>query len=107
MESAETLKLTNQFSRAVVHDLSMIGANKLTVETAACGRVDDVPINFAIAINDSVFASEMLVLGMDVEGVGLRICRSEFTAQVFVIHPKPELVGVVRIVSHPIIEVVV
>jgi len=100
-------KLLHQFLRTFVHDLSVVGADDLAVETAACDGVDDVPIDLAVAIDDPVFAGEALVLDVDVEGVGLGVSRAEFAAQVFVIHPKPELVGVVRIVPHPIIEVVV
>lgn len=85
----------------------MVGADELAVETAACGGVDNVPIDLAVAIDDPVFTGEAFILDMDMEGVGLGFCRAEFAAQIFVIHPKPELIGVVRIIPHPIIKVVV
>ena len=97
----------HQFLRTVVHDLGVVGANELAAETAACGGVDGVPIDLAVAIDHPVFTGEALVLDMDMEDVGLKLCRAELATQVFIIHPKPELVGVFGVVPHPVIEVVV
>ena len=85
----------------------MVGADELAVEAVARGGIEDVPIDLAVAIDDPVFTGEAFILDMDMEGVGLGFCRAEFAAQIFVIHPKPELVGVVRIIPHPVIKVVV
>ncbi len=65
----------------------MVGADELAVETAACGGVDNVPIDLAVAIDDPVFTGEAFILDMDMEGVGLGFRRAEFAAQIFVIHP--------------------
>ena len=85
----------------------MVGADELAVEAVARGGIEDVPIDLAVAIDDPVFTGEAFILDMDMKGVGLGFCRAAFATQIFVIHPKPELVGVVRIIPHPVIEVVV
>ena len=85
----------------------MVGADELAVETAARGGIEDVPIDLAVAIDSPVFTGETLILDVDVEGMGLGFSRAELATEIFLIHPKPELVGVVRVVPHPVIEVVV
>ena len=85
----------------------MVGADELAVEAATRGGIEDVPIDLAVAINDPVFTGKAFILDMDMKSVGLGFCRAELATQIFVIHPKPELIGVVRIIPHPVIEVVV
>ena len=65
----------------------MVGADELAVEAAARGEIEDVPIDLAVAIDDPVFASETLILDVDVEGVGLGFRRAELATEIFLIHP--------------------
>ena len=71
----------------VVHDTGMIGTDELAVEDLAALAVDDVTIDFTVAIDDAVLTRKVFVLGMDVEGVGLLLCSAQFTTQVFVVRP--------------------
>lgn len=93
--------------RAIVHDFGVICADKAAFYAVACGAVDSVAINFAIAIHHSVFTREELVLGVNVESVRLMPSGAKFTAEVFAIDEKTQLICVIGIVSHTIIEVVV
>ena len=46
----------------------MVGADELAAEAVAGGAVDDVTIDLAIAIDHTVLAGEVFVLGVDVKG---------------------------------------
>ena len=50
--------LLHQFLRTIVHNLGVVGADELAVKAAACGGVENVPIDLAIAIHNHVFAGE-------------------------------------------------
>ena len=85
----------------------MVGADELSFETLAGYTVDDVAIDLAVTIDHTVLAREMFVLAMNVEGVWLLLCGPQFAAQVFVVRPESELIGVLRVVAEPIVDVVV
>ena len=85
----------------------MVGADELAFETLAGYTVDDVAIDLAVTIDHTVLAREMFVLAMNVEGVWLLLCGPQFAAQVFVVRPESELIGVLRVVAEPIVDVVV
>ena len=97
----------NHRRRTVVHHPGMVGADELAVETLAGGAVDDVAIDLAVAIDHTVLAREVFVLGMDVEGVGLLLRGPQFAAQVFVVRPEAELIGVRGVVAEAVVDVVV
>ena len=65
----------------------MIGTDELAVENLAALAVDDVTIDFTVAIDDAILTRKVFVLGMDVEGVGLLLCSVQFATQVFVVRP--------------------
>ena len=73
--------------RQVVHHPCMVGADELAVKTLTGYAVNDVAIDLAIAIDHLTLARKMLVLGMNVEGVGLLLHSPQFAAQVFVVRP--------------------
>lgn len=92
--------------RAFVHDPSVVGANELALDDVACIAVDGVAIDFSVAIDDTVFAGEVFIDSMDMEGVLKRLFCTEFAAEVFRVGPEPQLVGVVGVVLDPIVEIV-
>ena len=79
----------------------------MALQTLACLPVNDVTIYFTVSIDHAVLTRKVLVLGMDVEGVGLLLFGVQFAAEIFVVHPKPELIGVGGIVSDAVVDVVV
>ena len=85
----------------------MVGADELAFETMAGCAVDDVAIDFAVAIDYTVLTREILVLGMDMEGVGLLLRGPQFAAQVFVVRPYSELIGIPGVVTETVVDVVV
>ena len=85
----------------------MVGADELAVKTLAGCAVDDVAIDLAVAIDHTVLSREKFVLCIDVEGMGLLLSGPQFAAQVFVIRPKSELIGVMGVVAETIVDVVV
>ena len=85
----------------------MVSADELAFETAAGDSVDDVPIDLSVAIDHSTLSGEELVLGMYVEGVGLLLHGSQFAAQVFVVCPESELIGISGVVTEAVVDVVV
>ena len=85
----------------------MVGSDELAFYAATCGAVYHVPIYQTVAIDDVALTREMLVLGVDVESVGLRLCCTEFTAEVFAIYAEPELIGVGGVVPETVVQIVV
>ena len=59
----------------------------MAVKNLAALAVDDVTIDFTVAIDDASFTRKVFVLGMDMEGVGLLLCSVQFATQVFVVRP--------------------
>jgi hypothetical protein len=85
----------------------MVRTYELAFQTAASGTVYDIPEHLTIAVHDSVFTREVLVFGMNMEGVRLLLRAEKLAPQVFAIHTEPELIGVRRVVPEPIVDVVV
>ena len=85
----------------------MIGTDELTVEALARRTVDDVAIDLTVAIHYPTLSREVFVLGMNMEGVGLLLCGPQFAAQVFIIRPQSQLVGVRGVVAEAVVNIVV
>ena len=58
----------------------MVGADELAVEMLAGCAVDDVAIDLAVAIDHLTLSREILVLCMDMEGMGLLLRGPQFAA---------------------------
>ena len=101
------LVLYHHCGRALIHHLGMVGANELMVSTLACISVEGVTIHFSIAIDHPILSGEVFAFRMDVEGVEEGVCGTQFATKIFVIRPESELVGVLRVVLDPIVNVVV
>ena len=93
--------------RTIVHDFGMVSADELAFYVTAGYRVEGVSLDLTVSIHIITFTREIFILGMDVEGVRLRGCGAKFPAQVFTIHPKPELIGVGGLILHTVINIVV
>ena len=65
----------------------MIGADELAFKTLAALAVDDVAIDFTVAIDHTVLPRKVFVLGMYMEGVRLMLYSAQFATQIFVIDP--------------------
>jgi hypothetical protein len=85
----------------------MVGANELAFYDVSGSCVYGVTKNLPIAINHISFARKVLVFGMDVESVRLRIYGTKFATKIFTIYPKAELVGIIRVVSNTVVEVII
>ena len=85
----------------------MIGTDELAFETLTGCAVDDVAIDLAVAVDNAILTGKILVLGMDVEGVGLLFRGPKFAAQVFVVRPEAQLISVLRVVTEPVVDVIV
>ena len=85
----------------------MVGTNELAIEALTGNTIDDVAVDLAISIDVFAFAREELILDMDVEGVRLMVFSPEFSTKVLIIDRKPELIGVVSVVSDAIVDIVV
>ena len=59
----------------------------MAVENLAALAVDDVTIDFTVAIDDASFTRKVFVLGMYMEGVRLMLYSAQFATQIFVINP--------------------
>ena len=73
--------------RTFVHYPGMVRADELTFNTATSSAVDDIPIDLSVTIDDTVLTREILILGMNMKGVGQHFFSTEFTTQIFVIYP--------------------
>ena len=94
-----------------VHDAGVVGADEVGGEDAASGAVDGVAEHLAVA-EDDVFgahplAREVLVLGMDMEGVGLGLGGTELAVEVFAIDTEAQLVVHLGVVAQAVVDVVV
>ena len=85
----------------------MVSTDKLTFEVSASNTVDDITIDLPISVDSIAFTGKILVLCMDVESVRLEFCGTEFSAQVFAIHPETKLIGVGSLVLHAVVDVVI
>ena len=85
----------------------MVGTDKPAFEDLASRAVDGVSIHFAVPEDVVAFTREVFVLCMDVESVGLELGSPQFAAKILTIHPKPELIGILGLVLHAVVDIVV
>lgn len=85
----------------------MVGTNQLALEMLARCAVYDIAIDLAVAIHHAVLACEVFIFGMNMERVGLLLCGPQFAAQVLVVCPEAQLIGVLRVVSETVVDVVI
>ena len=85
----------------------MVGADELAFQTLAGYAVDDVAIDLAITIDHPFLSREEFVFSMNVEGVRLLFRGPQLAAEIFFGCPKSELIGVLSVVTEPIVNVVV
>ena len=79
----------------------------MVVDALACVAVDGVAIDLTVSIDNPILPREEFAFGMDVESVWQSVGGTQFTAEIFAIHPEAKLVGVLGVVLHPIVDVVV
>ena len=85
----------------------MVGADELTFQALSGYAVDDVAIDLAVAIDHTILTREELILGMDMEGMGLLLRGPQFAAQVLFVRPESELIGVSGIIAETVVDIVV
>ncbi len=85
----------------------MVGTDELAFKPLSGYAVDDITIDLTITIDHTIFTREIFVLGMDMEGMRLLLLGPQFAAQIFIVRPKSELVGVQAIVSEAVVDIVV
>ena len=91
----------------VVHDLGVVGADKMAIKMLACHPVYDIAIDLAVSVYDTTLAREVFVFGMNMKSVRLMFLGTEFATQIFVVSTQSELIGVGRLVLNAIVDVVV
>ena len=85
----------------------MVGADEFALKVLARRAVDGVSIDLAVSIDLIALTGEVLVFCVNVESVGLGLDSTQFAAKIFVIRPKPELIGVGGLVFYAVVDIVV
>ena len=85
----------------------MVGADGLLGDEASGAAVGLVADDGAAAVDAVGFTDEVLAVDVDVEGIGLGTEGPQLATQVLAVDIGDELIGVVGVVAHPVVEVVV
>ena len=83
----------------MVHDACVVTAYELSLDDISCYAVYGVAKDLSVAIDGVVFACEVFVVDMYMVSMWLGLCGSEFSAEVFTVHPYSELIGIVCVVA--------
>ena len=91
----------------VVHDLGVVGADKMAIKMLACHPVYDIAIDLAVSVYDTTLAREVFVFGMNMKSVRLMFHGTEFATQILIIHIKTQLISVGGFILHPIVNIII